>query len=388
MTTMESLITAFELKPSELFTIMTRYGCFIAGGAATHALCERSTPFTGDLDIWYPGTPQREKFTADRMPADIEDQIMLRKNKKALTDFLLAQGYTVDRVTTSSSHEDMKKNIGKTPSGAEFEENGYQTVFKQYVPCLVATGRGVATKMVCLYGDSPLGAHLREVWTFKKGSKQVQIIYAYDGRDDILKRFDFSFCAVGHDPSTGQFFGPELELTKTGKGYLMNADPERPNVMARRKKYEERGFTLTDRDSTVTVCEAEDPMEVASKRMDIAYRAVRDAAEALVTAAKQACVAASARVEHANAEQERAAHTLSLAKMRAAEANAEQERASQTLHCATERAEKACAEQVTASQVLKSASDEYDVMCTCLQTLSSTATATATVAAAAAAGGN
>lgn len=254
---MNTLISAFnlDLDHDALFELMTKYSGFIAGGAATHAFCELPLDrFDGDVDIWIPNTPTTEHLFQGVPGEELyEDDI-----GRAFAAYFTTQGYAladilyafseVTRIPVDyqSAADSLLLSESNHLKGVLWgiEDHGYETLgrgrhyFKPFTPL------SKPCRITCTYGNSPLGVHLREIWTFKKGDKQVQVIHAYQGRDDILKNFDFSFCAVGYDPATDQFFGPELELTKDRKGYLMSPLYSLADTSYRRDKYEQRGFTV------------------------------------------------------------------------------------------------------------------------------------------------
>ena len=202
---MDSLVSTFGFDPVIFHSVLSRTGCFIAGGAPTHILRGGDAKtFDGDIDIWYPHSPQR-----DILFSDLPDSNELMKINAYL--------YTKDL---------LMKYI---------ESHGYLMMNDDF-----QLSQEYTTK------DNVLNKQILKVLSYKIGSKRIQLIFGFGTREEILNSFDYSFCAVGYRANK-QFFGNELELTRTGKGYAMNParTPGRDEI--RRKKYEARGFTIIEK---------------------------------------------------------------------------------------------------------------------------------------------
>ncbi len=201
----DALLEKFSLNSDELHAFMKESGCFVAGGAAVHLLLGKSADeFDGDLDIWYPGAPLRDGACAEEVA---------RKYSATIAD--------ADKFFAKFS----RANHGG------FGQDGIAEEYTDKSNSLNSEIRKVDT--YCRLGQK----HVRD-------SQKAQIIYAYGDRERILNSFDYSFCAVGYDPVTGQLFAKELEMTKNRKGYEMVSAKNEARRIERLKKYESRGFKL------------------------------------------------------------------------------------------------------------------------------------------------
>lgn len=195
---MDVLLEKFNVNPTELHELLKKTGCFIAGGAATHLLMGRPVQeFDGDLDIWYPHAPHRDGQYS-------EDQVRSYHDAKAAFDAFM---HRLNRSTSALTKD----------------------VTQQY-----------------LDQDNSLNHVIRKIRSYNQTNDTcpIQVIYAFGDRDQILNSFDFSFCAIGYDPNTGQIFGKDLELTKSGKGFVLNEARNDTRRAGRLAKYERRGFRL------------------------------------------------------------------------------------------------------------------------------------------------
>jgi hypothetical protein len=201
---MDSLLNSFGFNPIEFHDLLSRTGCFVAGGAVAHILRGNSTEtFDGDIDIWYPNSPGRN-YTDEVVSED--DQAKRGPYTYAIdevTNYLKYHGYNYDNHDTAFTIEYTNK------------EN------------LLSTQIMGVTSFVCM-------------------KKRVQMICAFNSPEEVLNTFDYSFCAVGYKPDIG-FFGKELELTKEGKGYKMNPAKTPGRDAMRLEKYMKRDFTVIEK---------------------------------------------------------------------------------------------------------------------------------------------
>jgi hypothetical protein len=208
-TQMDALLrTIFKIPSSELHDLLNKTGCFIAGGAAVHLLMGKPVEeFDGDLDIWFPGVPHKEG------DCDPEAAFVYHSKKKALNDFMARH----NRLNMHTPFDD----------AISHEYNDKDN-------CLHSVIRSVVSYNT--YGH--------RAGKYQKLLPNVQVISAFGDRDQILNSFDFSFCAVGYDPKTGELFGKDLELTKKGEGYVLNEARNDTRRAERLAKYQARGFRL------------------------------------------------------------------------------------------------------------------------------------------------
>jgi len=86
---------------------------------------------------------------------------------------------------------------------------------------------------------------IEKIYEFKSThlNKKIQLILTKVSKEEILKSFDLSFCAVSWDGDN--FFALEPELTKQKKGYYLN-DPIGEREEKRKDKYLVKGFEITE----------------------------------------------------------------------------------------------------------------------------------------------
>ncbi len=199
---MDSMYKQFGFNPAKFREMLTLTGSFVAGGAAAHMLRGGNpADFDGDLDIWYTYAPTREQEEGDKYY--IVKVNAYHDASKLIDDYIVEHGYK------------------RTPND--------QTFTLEY------TNK-----------ENPLSKEILVVHSYTFMKRNVQVIYALKGPDEILDSFDYSFCAVGCD-HTGGFFGKDLDLTRQGKGYpLMPSRNEERDTM-RREKYAKRGFTIVEK---------------------------------------------------------------------------------------------------------------------------------------------
>lgn len=202
---MDELFTRYGLNPTEFMRVLTKSKSFIAGGSACYIFCGGDpAKFNGDIDIWIPNCPRRRDYEEAEHDREKRKQVALHRHK---IDIL--EGY--------------------------IQSCGYQPKY--------ATDKGFQEEY--LNPEHSLFKKIVAVTTLEFMDKRIQIISSPETPEGILNSFDYSFCAVGYT-ADGSFFGKELVLTTEKKGYVMNPSRSVERNQMRRKKYEERGFTIVE----------------------------------------------------------------------------------------------------------------------------------------------
>ena len=203
---MDTLFNRFGFIPVEFRDLLSRTGCFVAGGAVAHILRGNSVgTFDGDIDIWYPNSPER----------NYTDEVVSEEDQAKRGPY----SYAVDEITTYLKNH-----------GYNYDNND------------------IAFAIEYTNKENPMNTQIMNVTSFVVMKKRVQLICAFNSAQDVLDTFDYSFCAVAYKPDIG-FFGRELELTKEGKGYKMNPARNSGRDAMRLEKYMKRGFTLIEKSS-------------------------------------------------------------------------------------------------------------------------------------------